>query len=225
MRIILALLALLLVSSIAQAQEVVVQPGDTLVVIAAEPPIPEFECPVDWTCEPPPSIYVVTVSATRNDASGSLTAPEGELFVNLERRDGSWTGNPDGPIAGVDSVVFVLDGVRNSERNYPYEVSGGSIPLAVGLHELVWSVFGLESDSGTATLTVTVTVSFRFPEPVPMQDGLMRQAIFPLDAVRPIEDYIAMLDGQLGTPLPDDLGWYWLPAPTAGSITVTRSVE
>ena len=217
---------LVLSISTAQAQETIIQPGDTLVVIAAEPaPIP-WECPVDWTCEPPPSLYVVTVSATRNDMSGELTAPEGTLFVNLERRDGSWTGNPVGElIAGVDSVVFVLDGIRNRERAYPYEAGGGPIPLTVGIHELVWELFGLEPDAGTATLTVTVTISFRVPDPIPMADGLMVQVSFPLDDVRPIKDYTASLNGESGTEQPGGLGWYWLPAPDTGEIIVSGQAQ
>lgn len=212
--------ALLIFASVAQAQETTIQPGDTLVIIAAEPiPVP-WECPIGWTCEPPLGPYVITVSATRNDASGVLAAPEGTLFVNLERRDGSWAGSPEASIAGVDSVVFVLDGTRNRERNYPYEAGGGAIPLAVGIHELVWEVFGTEPDSGTATLTVTVTVGFRIPDPVPMQDGLMVQVTFPLTDVGLIADYTATLLGEPGNPLPADLGWYWLPAPPTGRITV-----
>ena len=64
-----------------------------------------------------------------------------------------------------------------------------------------------------------LTPSFRFPNPVPMEDGLMRQALFPLDDIRPIDDYFATLGGVSGTPLPDNLGWYWLPAPDGEIIT------
>ena len=110
------------------------------------------------------------------------------------------------------------------ERSYPYEVGGGPIPLAVGLHELTWEVFGLEPDAGTATLTVTVTVSFfRIPEPIPMQDGLMVQVSFPLDDVRDVEGYTATLNVEPGTEQMDGLGWYWLPAPETGEIIVSGS--
>ena len=233
MRTALLALALLLTGSALQAQETTIQPGDTLTltVIAAEvppdtvlipsPPDTVEVCPVDWTCTPPLGPYVITVSATRNDMSGELTAPEGMLFVNLERRDGTWTGSPFEPIAGVDSVVFVLDGARNRERSYPYEVGGGPIPLAVGLHELTWKVFGLEPDAGTATLTVTVTVSFRIPDPILMGPGLMVQVSFPLDDVRDVEGYTATLNGEPGTQQTGGLGWYWLPAPDTGEIIVS----
>lgn len=174
--IILLALFFLLTGSARAQEPVTIQPGDSLLVFAADVPpeiiieidsipFPVYDCPPDflrtdmgagWSCTPPEptATYAISVSAIRNDRTGDLEVPAGDYYVHLDRLDGAWDGSGFVRIAGVDSVVFVLDGQRNRERNYPYEVRGGQITLAVGEHSLTWEVFGDEPDSGASTVTV-----------------------------------------------------------------------
>lgn len=198
---------------------------DTLIVVEVDTvyvEVPGEGCPVDWTCIPPASLYEFSLDALRGGRSGATSVVEGTYFRHLYRLDGVWDDLAEIAAPGVDSVVFVWDGSRNRERLYPYDVGGsGSAPFSLlfGTYVVCWEVFGTEPDSACKTVTITTQFGFRFPNPVPMKPGTMRQAVFPLNDIRPIGDYFATLDGVPGTPLPDDMGWYWLPAGDGEIIT------
>lgn len=227
--LVLALIALS--ASMADAQQIVVAEGDTLVVkivtgtdtVEVEVPVPGPErCPDGWTCTPPvSSVYTLHITPSGSgvgEVSEGGTIKAGNYSIHLERRDGAWVG---GANVGVDSILFTYDGRKNRERFRPYEVAPVPTNISAGTHTVTWEVFGAEPDSGSVTFMATEGLGFRIPEPVPMEDGLMVQVTFLLDDMRPVSDFTATLNGEGGAILPGDLGWYWLPAPPTGEIVVT----
>lgn len=214
---------------IVETDTLIVVETDTLIVTEVDTvyvEIPGEGCPNGWTCTPPISSYVFSLDALRDGRSGATSVVEGTYFRHLYRFDGVWNGFAEIAVPGVDSVVFVWNGSRNRERLYPYDVGGsGSAPslLLSGAYILCWEVFGTDPDSACETVSITTQVGFRLPSSVPMKDGLMRQALFPLNDIQPISDFVATLNGQVGSLLPDNLGWYWLPVSDSGEISVTRS--
>ena len=118
---------------------------------------------------PADSIYLLHVTV---DRSGSGVVADGDeirsdtYYIHLERVDGSWSGRPEAAIAGVDSVVFFLDGFHNRERLYPYETPSGNFPVLLeGRHTIEWEVFGDETDSGSVTLDAITDVGVVIPHP------------------------------------------------------------
>lgn len=237
--VVLAIALTVLSVSLLGAQQITIQPGDTVLVIS--PPIVPLEpdtvyaCPPDWACEPPAIVemYVLSVTKDSTEISGNLAVVEGSWSIHLDRSDGTWIGFDRQILPSVDSVIMCSGGVCNRERRLPYELGGGKLDLSAGTHEVSWELFGDEPDIGSEIVTVTVAIQtgFRIPEPVPMEDGLMVQldlTEFPVgDSIasttlsRPFMDYNATLDGVPGNRR--WYGWYWLPAPPTGTITVTGS--
>lgn len=196
--------------------------------------------------------HTISVTQDSTLINGNLNVIEGSWSIHLDRSDGTWAAFDQEAAPGVDSVYICSGGVCNRERRLPYELGGGRIDLLPGSYDIYWEVFGTLPDSGRAVITVTATVGgagpspdnpliFKVPNPVPMEDGLMVQvdgvSIVSGDSIgqfSSMEGLTAILDGVGGTLYPDTsdscvdrdctpLGWYWLPAPNSGTITVTRN--
>ena len=89
------------------------------------PPIPEWECPVGWTCTPPDDPNLLVMSSNRQltdtlSVSGTFN-PSDSLYVFLDV--------PNDP--AIDSVIFWYDGVRvQKEAVWIYALNGANaIPL------------------------------------------------------------------------------------------------
>ena len=174
---------LILSARLASAQEIVVAEGDTLIVKVVGSVIQDTLDPFQPPDLPAHQDTLAPYQDTVRVVVGDTTPPQ-----------------PGGRmLLADDNGVLVARWTDGNGREHRVQLgpNASGSPLSGSYWLCANDIEGATNGQASCnSIRMGVTqINFRIPNPVPMKDGLMVQAVFPLDDIRPIEEYVATLLG------------------------------